>query len=499
MERASVSMDWLADARRARGWTQEDIAEKLDVDIRTVQRWERGKCKPHPPKYRQLEVLFDRGPTPVQTKPPDASVVPAQAELDHSNDSTASRQETRPALIVVTSSVAGVRDTYTQFVAWDLGIRLDRIIRTWSTCRGNSRYHELQTLLSRELERKDDNTMQDNPINRRNALRRLASVPIELWGLSLAVPIRLKPFPFDDLLHQYAAGITALWYLRRGKDLSFVDSAVSRYIPTLEEMVNTSSGTQHQESASLLVQCLLLKATCVDLLYSNYATSLNYRKQAETVSEQAASLALSISTLRAQSTSYDYADNWQQAMYTAKKAAHLIETTEEGTPIPLMIQRYVYAGLANYQAHNGKKQDALTSLGQARATFDAAIANKETAPVCAGFDEGNLLLNSGLAYYHLGHSQQAINAFATISHLPESHETYRVESFIDQVMAEVYREDKPRDMDFCITRFKQGVQGAIAMRSEQKYTEAKNAYAAMRGAWPYEKRVKALSEYFKHW
>ncbi|HZR40462.1 MAG TPA: hypothetical protein VFB12_10125, partial [Ktedonobacteraceae bacterium] len=212
-----------------------------------------------------------------------------------------------------------------------------------------------------------------------------------------------------------------------------------------------------------------------------------------------ASLTLSISTLRAQSVSYDYADNWRQAMYTAKKAAHLIETAEEETPIPLMIQSYVYAGLANYQAHNGKRQDALTSLGQARATFDAAIANKEPLAVCAGFDEGNLLLNSGLTYYHLGDSQQSINAFATISQLPESHETYRVESFIDQVMAEVYREDKSRDMDFCIARFKQGIQGAIAMRSEQKYTEAKNAYAAMRGAWPTEKRVKHLSEYLKHW
>jgi transcriptional regulator with XRE-family HTH domain/tetratricopeptide (TPR) repeat protein len=500
MERASLSVDWLADARRAHGWTQEDIAEKVDVDIRTVQRWERGKTRPQPPKYRQLEALFDRGPKPVQTKPLDASVVPAQAELDLPNASMVPKQEARPALIVVTPSVAVVRDTYTKFVAWDLGIRLDRIVRTWSICRGNARYHELQTLLIREIELKD-NTMQETPMNRRNALRRLASVPIELWGLTLAVPIILKPFPFDDILHQCAAGITALWYLHRGKDLAFVDSAVSRYIPTLEEMVKTSSGIQRQESASILAQCLLLKGQSVRHLQANHAISLHYMQQAETASERAGNKALSIAAVRAQAVTYDYSDNWKQAMYAAEKAKHLIETAdEEETPISLMLQSYVYAGLANYQAHTGSKykQDALTSLGQAQTALDAA--KDEPVPVWIDPSGSTLLLNSGLAYYHLGDSQQAIETFAKISQLPESTaKINRVESLIDQVMAEVTREDKPRDMAFCIARWKQGIQGAIALRSEQRYAEAKVAYAAMRAAWPTEKRIKALSEYMKHW
>ena len=490
MERASLSVEWLEEARLVRKWTQADVAEKLGVEVTTVRRWESGRCKPQPIKYRQLEELFGRVP---QTEAsPDAERLEGEQALQVA--------PMRPVVIETPQSQLVVIDTYTRFVAWDLGARLDRIARMWPFCRGNARYHELQTLLSREIELKDNMTMPENLINRRNALRRLASVPIELWGLTLTVPARLNPFPFDDILHQCAAGITALWYLHRGKDLLFVDSAVSRYIPTLEEMVKTSKGIQHQEATSILAQSLLLKGQSVRHLQANHTISLRYMQQAETVSEQAGNKALSIAAMRAQAVTYDYADNWQQAMQAAMKAKHRIETAVEETSIPPMLQSYVYAGLANYQAHNGQKykQDALTSLGQAQSALDGA--KDEPVPVWIDPSGSTLLLNSGLAYYHLGDAQQAIDTFAKINQLPESTaKINRIESLIDQVMVEVTREDKPRDMDFCIARWKQGIQGAIALRSEQRYAEAKNAYAAMRGAWPTEKRVKALSEYMKHW
>lgn len=83
--------------------------------------------------------------------------------------------------------------------------------------------------------------------------------------------------------------------------------------------------------------------------------------------------------------------------------------------------------------------------------------------------------------------------------MTDTHETYRVESFIDQVMAEVNREDKPRDMAFCIDRWKQGIQGAIAMHSEEKFTLALQVYATMRAVWHGEQRIKNLRDYIKHW
>ncbi len=106
---------------------------------------------------------------------------------------------------------------------------------------------------------------------------------------------------------------------------------------------------------------------------------------------------------------------------------------------------------------------------------------------------------SGDARYHLGMSQQALACFVKIDQLPIAHETNRVASLLHQVMAEVNRGDKTHDLDFCLERWQRGIQGAIAMRSEQTLTEAIHAYTALCIAWPGEKRVKQLRESIIRW
>ncbi len=78
-------------------------------------------------------------------------------------------------------------------------MRLFRLVWTWPVQHVDARYHELQLLIAQELEQKD-NIMQENPINRRNVLHRLASLPIEMYGLSLVVPTPPR-FPEELLLH----------------------------------------------------------------------------------------------------------------------------------------------------------------------------------------------------------------------------------------------------------------------------------------------------------
>jgi hypothetical protein len=95
--------------------------------------------------------------------------------------------------------------------------------------------------------------------------------------------------------------------------------------------------------------------------------------------------------------------------------------------------------------------------------------------------------------------EDAIKSFAGINYLEGIAETTRIESFTDQVIAEVNHDDRPRDMDFCIDRWEKGMQGAIALHSKEAFAEAQVAYAAMRGAWPGEQRVKKLSEHIQHW
>jgi transcriptional regulator with XRE-family HTH domain len=44
--------------RRARGWTQEELARQTDVSINTVRAWERG-AMPRAANLRKLSVLFE--------------------------------------------------------------------------------------------------------------------------------------------------------------------------------------------------------------------------------------------------------------------------------------------------------------------------------------------------------------------------------------------------------------------------------------------------------
>jgi transcriptional regulator with XRE-family HTH domain len=54
----SFPLDRLTALREERGLTRPDLADKLGVSIRTVQRWEAGHSKPFPRDIRALLNLF---------------------------------------------------------------------------------------------------------------------------------------------------------------------------------------------------------------------------------------------------------------------------------------------------------------------------------------------------------------------------------------------------------------------------------------------------------
>jgi transcriptional regulator with XRE-family HTH domain len=474
MERAQL----LKSARLKQRLTREQAAERLGVDPTTVKRWENGTSTPQPINLYSIAEVY--GITPQEL---GLSAFPSIEETSAAAQNIAAFEEEKE------------EDAITSFRKQDITSRLMHIVWNWLLCH-YARYQELQTLITLELE--GYSRMHPDNINRRNALRRIALLAIDLCALSAYQPVIKRPV--EEILTYCASGIVACWYLRKGKELAFADDAVSKYIPTLKELVKSAPEPHRKAAADLLAQSLLLKATCVEQLYGNYAASLYYRQQAETYSEPSGNLALAIAAMRAQAVSYNGANNWERAMYISTKAKNMTEVAE-AEEVSLMLQSYVHAGLAYYLARTGSKykQDALMSSGKAQDFFNVAMANKEIAPIWIGYDEGNLLLNNGLAYYHLGMSQKAIDSFARIGDLKDTHETYCVESFIDQAMAEVNREDRSPDLDFCIDRWKRGIQGAIAMHSTEKFTLAVQVYATMCAVWRGEQRVKNLHDYIKHW
>lgn len=48
--------------RAGRGWSQEQLAQTLDVTRQAVGRWERGECLPDAPGLTRLARVFDVDP-----------------------------------------------------------------------------------------------------------------------------------------------------------------------------------------------------------------------------------------------------------------------------------------------------------------------------------------------------------------------------------------------------------------------------------------------------
>lgn len=468
-------------ARHARHLSQDEVAAHLGVSKVTVHRWEKAGDVPQPLHLRKLCRLFGK----------------SALELGFTVHLPA--LEEAAVALQTSSGLENVddpdQDRLDLFRRQCQLRRLEMLVWRWPS--HDARYHMLQSAVVAELE--DDTMNADDLMSRRDILRGLALLPIDMSGLSL-LGAALKS-PTEDILAQCAAGIIACWYLRQGKELALANNAVSTYIPPLKECIRSAPPPHRKAAAGLLAQCFLLKTSLANHINTvGSSTALHYAQQAEGYSEVAENLSLQVLAVRMQANAYDYAERWKQALETTEKAKYLIEANKETTPVPPFVVSFIYAGLANYQSQNGQKQEALRSLGQAYTTF-LASSSGESAPAWfpINHSEANLLLTNGLMHFYLGDFKEACDSFMEIRKCEVMPRTTRVEALIDQVLAELQREDAPRDMDRCIDCWTQGVQEARALQSERWLSEAHSAYIAMRAAWPMEKRVKELREHLVHW
>src|SRR5581483_5666522 len=216
-------------ARERMHLSLEEVAQHLGVSKTTVYRWEKKGDFPQPYHLRELCMLF--GATARELGFDEKHTVDVQ---------TINHAESEEDECVLT------------FRQQNLISRLMRIV--WNYPLNDARYQELQLLVTLELE---DNSMNTDEISRRDALRFLALVPVDMLGLSQSGAIFKKGVSYEDILKHCAAGIVACWHLRKGKELTFADLAVSKYIPTLKAMAHSAPIPQRKTAADLLAQCFL--------------------------------------------------------------------------------------------------------------------------------------------------------------------------------------------------------------------------------------------------
>jgi hypothetical protein len=420
--------------------------------------------------------------SPAEGNPPTAEDLKETEEAEATEETMLSEEPKEPELLI--------GKEYQDFQELSLALRLFLCVKNYPRS-SKARYHELEVLMALELR---DNKMDTNELSRREALKFIAAMPIEACSLSAFKPVFKESS--DEILLQCSAGITACWGLRKTQDITFAAQTTAKYIPTLKEIAVTGSSQQRKEAAELLFQSFLLLAAYSYSTIVGAHNAVAYARQAEKYGKQAENPLLQIIALRSQSVAYEYAGHWKSALDAGNKAKYLLENISD-IPIPLLIQSYVHAGLSNYQAYFGLKDEAEASLRQAHTTFFAQPKG-ESAPIWIDHSIGGLLLNDGRMHMHLGLHKEAILAFDQVEkdYANDTSIAFacRISVMIDQIIAELTRTDKPRNMDWCTTNWTKALNDARALGSRSKETKVAQVYTTMLALWPGEKDVADLRD-----
>jgi transcriptional regulator with XRE-family HTH domain/tetratricopeptide (TPR) repeat protein len=486
----------LAQARINKGFTQAQVAEMTGVERITVFRWEKGTSRPYDRHIKKLchlsnMTVAELGLADVE---PEARPDPVHKPSTQQSGVVTFAQDT----------------SFAKYFQGDRDLRLQCIMMNWM-------YQEkskdvslavLQYRLSQEPE-EDNETMtnQSEEISRREALRRMALLPVgvEYFGSTPRTTDRSEKWAPEDALVHYAAAITACEHLSKGdgEDISLAYGVLTTYLDPLKKIVDDYS--QHRiEAARLVAQALLVKAT-LSLHREGPKRAINYGKQACIYSKVSENVPLRLATLKRLAWMYACNKQEPQALDTMLKAQSLLQKQQKkGVPFHPSILGSIYGGVAKYQAQMGQEDEAINAIQNAKAGFFSANLLEEANATVDDFNESTLVLEDGLTCYHLDQYEEALQIFGnaidfhTLKPLvPASSERVRLEIINNETLASLKRPNK--DMELSINLWRAGIQGAVALRSEQRFQEAVMAYNIMQALWPEDKRIKEMRDLARHW
>ena len=484
----------LRGARVRRGWNLEKAAEHIGVGRNTLWRWEFGLADPYPYNVHRLCKVY--------------GVSAADLGLEASR----AYEETQPFYANLVRQQHEDLDTSPNVVAnamqRDLELRLQCLIYDWLYHKKSAwSLAKLQGRVSQEVESydhmQDQNYLNHKDIDtgRRDALRRLALLPIQALGLG-ALATRFSWTP-EDILTHCATGISACAYLVRDQheDMTLASWALSAYLPVLKTIVQESS-LHRKEAARLTGQTFLMKAT-LTVHREGPKQAASYAEQGLKYSQESDYLPLQLMLLKRLSWIYVCDRQDERAVEKALEAQYLLE--HASSSLSGLVRSNIYSGVAKSQSLHGQKDEAFVALRQAHETFSVSPGEEDLAlSSMTEYNLAHLLLDDGLTHYRLGEYDAALASFdkvidpeTLILKLPVGSERVRVEIINHQALASLKQPRK--DMELSIKLWKEGMQGAKALHSEQRFSKALSAYNIMEALWSADKRITELRDLVRHW
>jgi transcriptional regulator with XRE-family HTH domain len=442
--------DILAQARQKKCWTLEEAAKELHVSMATVERWEKGLVRPQGYNMRRICEVYDLPPEILSLHGAPALITAAISEKQHA------------------------------LAMSDLTIRFQ--ILAVSTQRS---LYEVQYELRRTLEE----SVKDDDITRREALQRLTWLP--LLGILAGNVVSFS----GESINQFAAGIAACWELAKGDghDISLAYEQIDTYLLQLVGQVQALNSTEQRKAVlTLIAQCYHFK-TLMGVHVESLPAARDYARQALHYSTLADDAPLQIEVAVRLTWIYYYAKQYQQAYTEISNAVAKLKATK--VPLPHLLESCTYSMFAIMQAMRHQKQPALSSLGQAHEHF--VVSNNDEPGCHIDYSTAGLANDDGLVHAYLGMQSEALDSLSQVTASSSAMMRTRVLAYNDQVLALLRSPDK--DMEHTVTTWIAAMQGATALRSEQRWLEAMENYNMMQVAWPGERRIEELRDLAVHW
>ncbi|GHO98290.1 hypothetical protein KSF_083380 [Reticulibacter mediterranei] len=166
-----------------------------------------------------------------------------------------------------------------------------------------------------------------------------------------------------------------------------------------------------------------------------------------------------------------------------------------------MLCSSMHGDAALYQAVNGRKENALKSLGLARATFDPS---RDDGPNYLAWSEDLLTLFEGRTLYFNGDTKTAYEIMTRVID-PNTFEPKmawftkdtkpQALNFLTQASLKLPQ----KDMQLSIKLSKAGLQSTIETRSEQRYDEVRASLDIMEAIWIGEHHIAQLRPLMQYW
>lgn len=477
-------------ARERRHLSQAEAAERLNVGLVTYQRWEQGKRKPQPQHMRRLCELFslfedDNIPRPAETLSPSSKADSFPTPL------TGNLVVVEPIPVFLEED----RELHS-LVATNMTARL------WSLAFLDHLNNQEKRDAIRQAIKDFDSMNADNKnyqITRREALWSLATLPMITLGL--ITPGRIvSSSQYGDAIAHCTVSLEPCWeFYRNGgaRETSLAFQCSSKYLSLLKA-ISRDSALYREAALDLATRYALIK-TLLGWICVGTAQTIQYAKEAVTLSKETADISLQLSAYSKLAWAYAYAKKDRLALSTAQEAEMLLQNYSrlpQAQSLHPCVWGGTYSTLALMQAKNGQSPDI--ALGK------ASTADPEESFALMTSKRSTLLLEAGWTYCYYGEPAKAmeklekrVDSETLKPRLIQTSNQGQVETI--NVMTFSLLRMKDRDMEKAIHLWVAGIEGAKALKNEQRFSEALTNYELMQAIWPGERRIHDLRAHLAHW